>query len=214
MAVSKRLRFEVFRRDGYRCYYCGTRGNETTGDGLTIDHVTPVALGGSDKADNLVSACGDCNYGKSSTPADAETVTDIDRLATNYAKARALSMRALEADLAAEANYTAEVYEIYERVIPQYAHDFRGLDSFAADWHRKGVPLAVIEKALWISWESNAARSQKLRYAGGVVRHIIEDAEDRAMSIAQGNNEIYNRGFLHGTKFANGTLTEADLDGP
>jgi len=48
MAISKRTRFEVLRRDGFRCYYCGTRGNETTGGGLTIDHVVAVALGGTE----------------------------------------------------------------------------------------------------------------------------------------------------------------------
>lgn len=44
MAVSKRLRFEVLKRDNYTCRYCRASDGE-----LTIDHVTPVALGGTDE---------------------------------------------------------------------------------------------------------------------------------------------------------------------
>ena len=40
MAVSKRTRFEVLRRDNFTCRYCRSTDNE-----LTVDHVTPVALG-------------------------------------------------------------------------------------------------------------------------------------------------------------------------
>lgn len=59
--ISKRLRFEVLHRDGFRCRYCGTSGDGTI---LHIDHVTAVANGGSNDIDNLVTACIDCNLGK------------------------------------------------------------------------------------------------------------------------------------------------------
>ena len=59
MAVTKRTRFEVLRRDNYTCRYC-----RSTEHSLTIDHVTPVALGGSDDPSNLVACCRDCNSGK------------------------------------------------------------------------------------------------------------------------------------------------------
>ncbi len=57
------LRFAVLRRDGFRCAYCG-RGE---GDGvrLHIDHLVPVARGGKNEIENLVTACQDCNLGKS-----------------------------------------------------------------------------------------------------------------------------------------------------
>jgi len=57
------LRFAVLRRDGFRCAYCG----QGEGDGvkLHIDHLVPVALGGKNEIDNLVTACQHCNLGKS-----------------------------------------------------------------------------------------------------------------------------------------------------
>lgn len=61
MSISKRLRFEVFRRDGYTCMYCGRRAPSVI---LEADHRMPRCKGGADTLDNLVSACWDCNRGK------------------------------------------------------------------------------------------------------------------------------------------------------
>jgi hypothetical protein len=63
-AISKRIRFEVFHRDGFRCRYCGA-----TGDGITLhlDHVVAVANGGTNAISNLLTACADCNLGKGAT---------------------------------------------------------------------------------------------------------------------------------------------------
>lgn len=64
MPVSKRLRYEILRRDSYTCRYCGASAPGTL---LRVDHVTPVALGGTDQPSNLVASCEPCNSGKSST---------------------------------------------------------------------------------------------------------------------------------------------------
>lgn len=60
--MSKKLRFQVFRRDRFTCQYCGRQSPEVT---LEVDHVMPVVLGGSDDQSNLVTACRDCNGSKS-----------------------------------------------------------------------------------------------------------------------------------------------------
>ena len=49
----------VFRRDKFTCQYCGATGTD-----LEIDHVIPVALGGSNSEINLVTACRKCNRKK------------------------------------------------------------------------------------------------------------------------------------------------------
>lgn len=56
------VRFEVLRRDGFTCRYCGRKAPLVR---LQIDHVTPWSLGGSDEPSNLVTACSECNAGKS-----------------------------------------------------------------------------------------------------------------------------------------------------
>ena len=84
MALSKRLRFEILRRDNHACRYCGAGAPEVN---LTVDHVVPSALGGSDEPDNLVAACRDCNSGKTSVPADAAVVEDVRQDAVRWARA-------------------------------------------------------------------------------------------------------------------------------
>jgi hypothetical protein len=61
-SISKKLRFDVFKRDGFCCVYCGAHPSETVM--LEVDHVHPVAEGGTNDIDNLVTACFDCNRGK------------------------------------------------------------------------------------------------------------------------------------------------------
>ena len=84
MSVTKRTRYEVLRRDGHKCRYCGLEASETE---LTVDHVIPVSLGGADTPDNLVAACRDCNAGKASSNPDAELVEDVEALALRYRNA-------------------------------------------------------------------------------------------------------------------------------
>src|SRR5438045_4098958 len=67
--ISKRLRYEILRRDNHACRYCGATAPDTP---LTVDHVVPTALGGGDDPTNLVTACADCNGGKTSTTPGAE----------------------------------------------------------------------------------------------------------------------------------------------
>ena len=74
MAVSKRLRYEILRRDNHTCRYCGGAAPDVV---LTVDHVIPQALGGSDDPDNLVAACKDCNAGKSASSPDAPIVANV-----------------------------------------------------------------------------------------------------------------------------------------
>lgn len=60
--LTKSIRHEVFKRDGYRCLECGATNKETR---LHIDHIIPVAQGGSDELSNLQTLCRDCNLAKS-----------------------------------------------------------------------------------------------------------------------------------------------------
>jgi hypothetical protein len=60
--ISNALRFEVFQRDRHTCQYCGRRAPELE---LEVDHPIPVARGGTDDFENLITSCRECNSGKS-----------------------------------------------------------------------------------------------------------------------------------------------------
>jgi len=56
--VTKEVRQKILKRDNHLCLSCGNDGN------LTIDHITPIALGGTTHADNLQVLCRSCNAKK------------------------------------------------------------------------------------------------------------------------------------------------------
>lgn len=60
--IGKKLRFEVFRRDKFTCQYCGEKAPEVV---LNVDHIDPVANGGTNEILNLITSCFSCNSGKS-----------------------------------------------------------------------------------------------------------------------------------------------------
>ena len=61
-SISKRKRFDVFKRDSFTCQYCGAHPPHVI---LHIDHIIPVVEGGGNEIENLVTACESCNLGKS-----------------------------------------------------------------------------------------------------------------------------------------------------
>lgn len=54
-------REEIFRRDDWRCVYCGTQCEVAA---LTVDHVQPQMRGGDNSTGNVVTACAACNLRK------------------------------------------------------------------------------------------------------------------------------------------------------
>lgn len=59
--ITKKMRFEVFKRDSFRCQYCGRQAPDVI---LEVDHIHPVAEGGKTTMLNLITSCRDCNRGK------------------------------------------------------------------------------------------------------------------------------------------------------
>lgn len=60
-AAWQELRTAVLKRDDHTCQYCGNHAE-------TVDHIVPLAAGGSSEPDNLCAACGSCNSSKRDRP--------------------------------------------------------------------------------------------------------------------------------------------------
>lgn len=72
-SISRKLRFDVLKRDGFKCQYCGASSSPDPDFVLEVDHKVPISQGGSNAIDNLVTACNICNAGKS----DRGIVADV-----------------------------------------------------------------------------------------------------------------------------------------
>lgn len=62
--ISPKLRREIFIRDGFKCQECGAHPGKDKAVCLQVDHIVPVAKGGSNEISNLRTLCDICNSGK------------------------------------------------------------------------------------------------------------------------------------------------------
>jgi hypothetical protein len=152
MAVSKRLRYEVLRRDAHACRYCGATAPDVK---LTVDHVIPVALGGTDVPENLVTACAACNAGKTSTNPDAPIVANVADDALRWA-------RAME--------FASDVQFTDRSRVEQFAADFLNCWEGWIDHLEETYPLPT-------DWEDSLERF----YSLGLERHVVSNAVDVSM---------------------------------
>lgn len=75
--LSKKTRFEVFKRDSFTCQYCGQKAPDVI---LEVDHINPVAKGGKNEILNLITSCFDCNRGKKDKVISDLSVVEKQRL--------------------------------------------------------------------------------------------------------------------------------------
>lgn len=211
MAVSKRLRYEVLRRDGFACTYCGCKAPDVE---LTIDHVLPVSLGGSDDASNLTAACVDCNAGKSSSPADTPMVDAVDLKAAMWRRAMA---QAAAETIAAE--------EEERRAFAPVEAEFEGWYKLGvSEWqsirmvYQRGLPVVEIAEAAAIARDNdNVKMSGVWRYFMGVCWRKIDALERRAeqiMAEIEAATEVQSEPHWHALACACGITVEPYDDEP
>ena len=63
--IALKRAFEAY---GGRCFYCTNRLNPRVPDDLSLDHVVPLARGGTSLLHNVVLACKPCNRAKAADP--------------------------------------------------------------------------------------------------------------------------------------------------
>ena len=185
MAIPKRTRFEVLRRDNYTCRYCRSTDNP-----LTIDHVTPVSLGGTDDPSNLVACCKDCNAGKSSTSPDENTVAQVAEEALRWRTA----LRQAMDDVNSERDQQRERFTWFTESWEGWDEGRRYLPSHwldvLAEWDAIGVRKSDVYDALEIALRNrNVSADAVFNYMRGVIRNRIAEAVDRAKKIMEASDD-------------------------
>ena len=167
MSLGKRLRFEIFKRDGFKCVYCGATPLNAA---LHVDHVDPKAKGGIDEPSNLVTACSDCNLGKSDIPIDekrlkATRLTEADQDQADQIKAYLKVQREIAE---AKAAVCKEVEEYWKYRLGEVPPDIRSRIPGLLAQHG----LATIFEAIDITERKGFEYSlQDIKYFHGVLRH-------------------------------------------
>lgn len=63
--ISDKLRYQVLKRDNFKCCICGASPAKDPTIELHIDHIIPWSKGGETTIENLQTLCSRCNLGKS-----------------------------------------------------------------------------------------------------------------------------------------------------
>lgn len=185
MAVSKRLRFEILRRDNHTCRYCGGMAPDVK---LTVDHVQPQALGGSDLPENLVAACADCNAGKTSAKPDDGHVAAASEDALRWADRMRRLLAESAMDVLAMQEQRGEFKKAWDRwgikgVPLEMPPDWR---QSADHWNALDVPMEIIEYAIETAMTSTKVKSDdKWRYMCGIIWRKIDAASKKAEAFTE-----------------------------
>jgi hypothetical protein len=177
---SKKLRFEVFKRDAFTCQYCGAHPPAVV---LQLDHIHPVAAGGTDEIDNLITSCQPCNAGKgarllSAVPESiANKAQDLEEREEQLAGYRALMDRKRQ-------RLEAEMWEVAETIEPgagKNGFDRRSLISIKLFLEKLGAPTVL--NAAEIAYRRiesryrTEGRGARFKYFCGVCWKRIRDTE-------------------------------------
>ena len=185
-SLSKKLRFSILSRDEYTCRYCGATLD--SGALLVVDHIQPVALGGTNDPTNLITACQPCNAGKGARSPDSSAPTEKDRLRLLQemreqeaaAEAVRLTIQARERQRQELCNLWCEIREV-ERC------EEKTVDSLV---HWVGE-FGVATVAVWIHIADrkmgHRAEYSLCKYIGGIARQVrLRAQEQKAKSQPSG----------------------------
>lgn len=168
-ALSKKTRFEVFKRDNFKCQYCGAEAPKAV---LHVDHINPVSKGGKNDLLNLITACEDCNSGKSD-----RLLSDDSAVAKQRAQMEELAERREQLEMMlrwrdglAELvdDQKEAIREHFKKLVPGYS--IRDESKLPAEWLRK-YELAKILDAIEL-----AAHRYVVLEEGVPTPNSVEDA--------------------------------------
>jgi hypothetical protein len=159
---------------------------------LTIDHVIPTALGGTDTPDNLVTACEDCNQGKTSTAPDSEIVSDVADFDAAFRKAME---RASDEDRR-KATEARGRRDEFDRIWRQYQWKAQGDPTIHyaprdAGWPnsiegftKAGLDMGDLADLVEVSvYADHVALADKWKYFCGCCWSLVRQRQDRALQI-------------------------------
>lgn len=182
--VSKSLRFEILRRDQFRCHYCGKESAQTE---LHVDHVVPQSLGGSNDPSNLVTACAECNSGKAGRILDEPVLAAVDEKAQRYATAVEQAIAERRRVFASERQIQDAFREHWDQWEPQDPLP-PGFGDSVRQFMHAGLELDDIVDSIEIAMSRRDIRGRehaRFKYFCGICRNKIEGIRKRAGEIME-----------------------------
>ena len=174
--LGKRLRFCVFARDNFTCRYCGQQPPDVM---LVVDHVIPVAQGGTNDEPNLITSCESCNQGKAAKTIDQSVPTEGDRLRMlQEAREQEMCAKAASEIVENKLMFRQEICNYFCEVRGTQKMDVRTLNALVSYGEKYGTK----EVFKWIDIASRALPDWTSdddfgKYISGIKRRKIEIGE-------------------------------------
>lgn len=208
--LSTKTRFEVFKRDKFKCQYCGAEAPNVV---LHVDHIKPKKSGGADEIINLVTSCAACNGGKGARPLADDSAVQKKRAQLEDLQERREQiemMLAWQDDLsdAHDRQATAAV-DAWEAEFPGWRLESKGtLLTMRKLVRRYGLPLvldAIGESVLYRRFDPSGEKVTKdscemaFRKLGGICKGVHLKRTDPEAAEADHVKNIACRGnFAYG----------------
>jgi hypothetical protein len=174
-SLSKKLRFEVFKRDSFTCQYCGQMPPTVV---LEIDHIVPVVSGGENEIENLITSCFDCNRGKgprllSSVPKsisdNLQSIKEKEDQIGEYRKFVKKIKRREKKDIGL-------IVSIFEESFPGYVPTEKFKNVSIGRFLNK-LPLHEVENAMFSAVSRMTNRDRCLKYFCGICWAKIREVD-------------------------------------
>jgi hypothetical protein len=172
-AISKSIRFEIFKRDRFTCQYCGRTVPQVI---LHVDHITAVISGGTDDINNLITSCADCNLGKGARSLKNMPAPLMDK--TVEIQERREQINAYRALIDAERETTeSEAWEIVEIFSPG-AQTFDRRDFASVERFLGKLGFIEVREAAEIAVNARVSKFKRFAYFCGVCFNKLRRADD------------------------------------
>lgn len=199
-AIPKKLRFEVLKRDKFKCVYCGATAPDVV---LWIDHMHPVSKGGENDILNLVTSCMPCNLGKSNIELKDNVLLDKQRNQLEELQERREQLEMMiqwqQGLKGVKDTLVNELKESWESMAPGYLISETGMKSIRK-WNREFEYQEVLE-AMQI------AADQYLEFNGDKVnRHSWSIAYGKIGGILRTRKASLEKPYLQDLFYIRGIL--------
>lgn len=215
-SISKKTRFEVFKRDLFTCQYCGKKAPDVL---LEIDHIKPVAKGGNNGILNLLTACQGCNSGKSDRELSDQSVIEKQRkqLADLEERRQQLEMMMQwHTGLQDHANHEIDKFLEYFNKTVGCNISLSDSGKVSAKKHIKKFGFQKVLEAVDVvaSKYSYLTEEEKFKKLGGVLTYLTSSEDEKQALYIKGvcRNRLSYFDFSRGTQLIKDVLKEYKYD--
>jgi len=171
--ISPSIRFEVFQRDNHTCQYCGRTPPDVK---LVIDHLIPVAHGGTDDFNNLVTSCEECNSGKSAKLIEQFTGSSSKEEWTKKIRAKRLAIFETRRGRIEEIKqHWIETLNLRRLSESDENAIFNFIERYDPDWIKTAIEIAARKKVGYY-----------VSYAGAILKSWAKDGPPENLSDPDG----------------------------